>query len=124
MKTTIKTRVCTWVGLTFATSISAWANSPPTVTNVTATQRTDGSKLVDIGYDLADVDGDPCTVTVIVSDDGGATWTIPITAVTGDVGGGVTPGAGKAIVWDSGADLPGAFGSQSKVRAPNRQINE
>lgn len=32
----------------------AIANSPPVVSNVTASQRTDGSKLVDIYYDLAD----------------------------------------------------------------------
>ncbi len=76
-----------WPGAT-----PAWANNAPVVSNITVSQRTDGSKLVDIYYSLADADGDTCTVTVLASDDNGATWTVPITAVTGHVGGGVTPG--------------------------------
>jgi formylglycine-generating enzyme len=93
-----------------------WANSAPVVGNVTSSQRTDGSKLVDIRYNLADADGDACTVTVQASGDGGATWTVPITAVTGAVWAGITPGVNKLIAWNSGTDLPGAFGSQYKVR--------
>lgn len=95
---------------------AAWANSPPVVSNVTASQRTDGSKRVDIYYTLTDADGDPCTVSVQVSDDGGATWSIAATAVTGAVGAGIAPGANKHIVWSSSVDLPGAFGSQYRVR--------
>jgi formylglycine-generating enzyme required for sulfatase activity len=91
-------------------------NHAPVVSNVTASQRTDGSKIVDIRYNLADADGDACTVTVQASSDGGATWTVPITAVSGAVGAGITPGVNKLIVWNSATDLPGAFGSQYKVR--------
>ncbi len=96
----------------------AWGNNAPQVSNVTSSQRIDGSKLVDIRYDLADADGDVCTVTVIVSDDGGSTWDVPIASFIqpSDVGGGVTPGSGKHIIWNSATDLPGAFGSQYKVR--------
>ncbi|MCK4660636.1 MAG: SUMF1/EgtB/PvdO family nonheme iron enzyme [Phycisphaerae bacterium] len=100
----------------FAVSDAAWANSAPVVSNVTSSQRTDGSKIVDIRYNLSDADGDPCTVSVQASDDAGATWTVPITAVTGAVGSGITPGSGKHIVWNSATDLPEAFGSQYKVR--------
>jgi formylglycine-generating enzyme required for sulfatase activity len=71
---------------------------------------------VDIGYDLADGDGDSCTVTVVVSDDGGNTWDGPVASLTGDVGAGVTSGAGRAIVWSSEADLPSAYGMDYKVR--------
>ncbi len=102
--------------LAFLGSATAWANEAPVVSNVTSGQRTDGSKLVDIYYNLSDADGDACTVSVQASDDGGATWTVPITAVTGAVGGGVTPGSGRHIVWDCSVDLPGAFGSQYEVR--------
>ncbi len=91
-------------------------NHVPVVSNVTASQRTDGSRLVDIYYNLADADGDPCTVSVQASDDGGANWAVPITAVSGAVGPGITPGMNKHIVWDCAVDLPGAFGSQYKVR--------
>ena len=100
-----------------AVSISAaWANNPPVVSNVIAGQRTDGSKIVDIYYNLSDPDGDNCTVTVQASDDGGSTWGVPITAVGGAVGTGIPPGTGKHILWDSAVDLPGAVGSQYKVR--------
>ena len=92
------------------------ANSAPVVSNVTASQRTDSSKKVDLRYNLADADGDACTVAVIVSNDAGATWTVSATALTGAVGSGVTPGVGKLIVWDCRVDLPGAVGSQFKVK--------
>jgi len=94
---------------------TAWANSPPVVSNVTASQRTDGTKKVDIHYDLADGDGDACTVSVVASDDGGSTWSVPVSSVSGDVGPGVSPGDGKLIVWDCAVDLPGQVGSY-KVR--------
>ena len=103
-----------WVGL----SADLLANSAPVVSNVTASQRTDVSKKVDIGYDLTDADGDACTVSVQVSNDAGATWTVPASTFDGGsaVGAGVTPGTGKLIVWDSKIDQPGVFGSQFKVR--------
>jgi formylglycine-generating enzyme required for sulfatase activity len=93
----------------------ALADSPPVVSNITASQRTDGSKLVDIRYNLTDADGDACMISVQVSDDGGSSWAVPITALTGAVGAGIAPGTNKLIVWNSATDLPGAFGSQFKV---------
>ena len=105
-----------WASLAISGGAEVWANSVPEVTNVTASQRTDGSKLVDIGYKLTDEDGDPCFVTVEVSDDGGSTWDVVATTFTGDVGAGVMPGAGKAVLWECGADLPGAYGTNYKVR--------
>ena len=63
-----------WAGIAVAMALG-WGgpaargdNNPPVVSNVTASQRTDGSRLVDIGYDLADADGDACTVSVAVGD--------------------------------------------------------
>ncbi len=110
-------RVIVVVMVTVAIAAPALAdNHAPVVTNVTSSQRTDGSKLVDIRYNLADADGDACTVTVQASSDGGATWTVPITAVSGAVGAGITPGVNKLIVWNCAVDLPGAFGSQYRVR--------
>jgi formylglycine-generating enzyme required for sulfatase activity len=96
------------ITLAFITSCSAvFANSAPVVSNVTATQRSDDSKLVDIYYDLADTDGDNCTVWVTISDNGGVTWTVPAMTFTGNVGSGVTPGSGKQIIWDAGKDMRG-----------------
>ena len=92
------------------TASCLWANSTPMVSNVTAAQRGDDSKLVDIYYDLADADGDTCMVWVAVSNNGGATWKLPAHSVIGDWDAGVTVGTNKHIVWDAGADLPGASG--------------
>jgi formylglycine-generating enzyme required for sulfatase activity len=91
-------------------------NSAPVVSNVAGSQRTDGSKLVDIYYNMADADGDACTVTVRGSSDGGGTWTAPITVVTGAVGDGIIPGVSKHIVWDSAGDLPNTVGTQFRVQ--------
>ena len=62
---------------------AVWANTAPEVANVAAAQRTDGSKLVDIGYDLADADADLCAISVAVSNDGGSTWDVPAQTFTG-----------------------------------------
>jgi len=105
------------VALLLATlASSALANSAPVVSNVTSAQRNDGSKVVDIRYNLADADGNACTVTVQASNNAGSTWTVPITSLSGAVGSGITPGLNKLITWNCATDLPGAFGSQYKIR--------
>jgi formylglycine-generating enzyme required for sulfatase activity len=93
----------------------ASATSPPVVSNVIASQR-QATKLVDISYNLADADGDVQTIQVQVSGDGGLTYTIPCVTLTGDVGTGITPGTGKHIVWNAGADWNGQFVASTKVR--------
>jgi len=95
---------------------AASANSAPVVSNVTVSQRTDGSKKVDIRYNLSDADGDRCTISVQVSSDDGATWTVPAVTFSGAVGAGVAPGTGKLIVWDCTADLAGVYGTNYKVK--------
>ncbi len=78
----------------------------PVTTNLQVSQRTDGSMLVDITYDLADTDSDSLEVTLEVSSDGGQTYDITPSpaALSGDIGEGITPGTGKTIVWDIGAE--------------------
>jgi len=89
---------------------TAWANTPPQVGYVRASQRADDSKLVDITYNLADADGDACTVWIAVSNDGGVTWRAPALTYSGHAGPGVSPGSNKRIVWDAGRDMPGMIG--------------
>jgi hypothetical protein len=72
----------------------------PEVANVRMQQRTDGSRLVDIHYDLADADGDTMAVSLRFSDDGGATWDFPVLNCSGDIGQGVVAGTDRHIVWD------------------------
>jgi hypothetical protein len=88
----------------------------PVVSNVTVAQRTDGSGLVDVFYDLADADGDTCRISLNASRDGGATWRLPVHTVSGDVGGGVAPGAGRQIVWDFLHDDGGFTGANFQVQ--------
>ncbi|MCP4708061.1 MAG: formylglycine-generating enzyme family protein [Planctomycetes bacterium] len=98
-----------------AAQTAAQTNSTPVVSNVIASQRGDGSKLVDIRYDLADAEGDVCTVWLAVQNNADDSWRIAVLTVSGHVGAGQTPGTNKQIVWDAGGDIPGWTGS-IKVR--------
>ncbi|MDD3143986.1 MAG: formylglycine-generating enzyme family protein [Candidatus Cloacimonetes bacterium] len=86
----------------------------PIVYNTSIAQRTDGSKLVDISYDLFDANGDLCEVALKLSSDGGASFDhIPDPAnLSGDIGENIVPGPGKSIVWDAGAEGLDFDGSQ------------
>jgi hypothetical protein len=88
----------------------------PLVENVTFAQRTDGSKLVDITYDVSDVDGDLLAITVHISHDGGATWDFPVLNLTGEVGQGIAPGTGRTIVWDAGLMPEPVVGESFRIR--------
>ncbi len=91
-------------------------NLAPVVTNVDFNMRNDGSKIVDIIYDVNDVDGQTMTITVAASSDMGATWDMPITQVTGAIGGGITNGTGKTIVWNAGEDVPNFYSHMVQIR--------
>ncbi len=112
-------RACTLaialLGLATASAPTARA-ADPVVSNVRFAQRTDGSRLVDVTYDLADADGDTCAVTLLVSDDGGADWVMPCSQYTGDAGPGIAPGSGRHIVWNFGFDNPDREGNDYRVR--------
>jgi formylglycine-generating enzyme required for sulfatase activity len=86
------------------------------VSNVRASQRA-GDKLVDILYDLADVDGGPIRVTVTVSTNGGATFDLPAVRFSGaGYGYGMLPGANKQVVWDARSDWDGNFSTAVRFR--------
>jgi formylglycine-generating enzyme required for sulfatase activity len=87
----------------------------PVVSKVQAKQR-EGSRLVDISYDVADPDSPTLTVYLKVSADGGATWKGPVELVSGDVGRGIVPGAGKSLVWNAGKEMPNQFGLKYRYR--------
>lgn len=91
-------------------------NTPPVVTNVDFNMRNDGSKMVDITYDVFDAQGQTMTVTIAASSDSGATWNLPITQVTGAVGSGITNGTGKTIVWNAGAEIPNFYSATVQIR--------
>lgn len=78
----------------------------PVVTNVTASQRIDGSKIVDVYYDLFDANADLCYITFRLSADGGASFDIIPSAanLSGDFGEDQPGGTDRHIIWDAGAE--------------------
>ncbi len=105
-----------WMTLLVLMSALAHAQGPE-VSSVTFLQGDDGAggTHVDIYYDLMSPSG-PCEVTVWLSKDDGATFPFPVTSVTGDVGSGVAPGAGKHIVWSIAADYPDETIAQAQIQ--------
>ncbi len=104
-------------GITDGTEV-AQGRSPktaePVVTNLIATQR-QGTKLIDISYDLASVTP-TVNVTLEISQDGGLTYSVPVNSTTGAIGNSVTVGSGKTIVWNAGDDWDGNFSNQMLFR--------
>lgn len=90
----------------------------PIIYNTSITQRTDGSKLVDISYDLFDAHYEPCKVSLKLSSDGGSTfaYTPSPANLNGDIGEYVPTGAGKSILWDAGAEGIDFDGNQYVLR--------
>ena len=92
--------------------IVAFENTPPEVSSVSATQRSDGSGIVDISYDVSD--NEQSTVDVALEYWDGSWHSCTNTA--GDVGPGINTGMGKAATWDAKAQLGAAYISGCKVR--------
>lgn len=88
----------------------------PMVNNVAWAQRSDGSGLVDITYEVNDEDGDLLSIAVAVSSDNGSTWNFPCYSLSGDIGHGISPGSGKAVTWDLAHDAPDFTGSDFRIR--------
>ncbi|MFA6322491.1 MAG: hypothetical protein WCX71_03350, partial [Candidatus Buchananbacteria bacterium] len=110
----------------YATSTSFFVDyATSTVSNVVASQIL-GTTTVQILYDLFDDTPDNITVELQVSGDGGSTWTVPATSVSGDVGTSVTSGNGKIIYWQAGADYANQNKSnmQVRVRAKDKFQNQ
>ncbi len=99
----MKTAYLIFLSILFAFALAA---VPPEVNNVFTNQHTDGSKIIDIYYDLFDWEGDTCDIILMLSEDGGLNFTlIPTLAyLSGDIGVGINPGPGKHIVWDAGSE--------------------
>ena len=109
----LPSRGCVGFGLLWA--ILYWAIpafAAPSVSNVKFVQQP-GTKLVAVSYDLS---GGTCSVSLLVSNDNGATYNVPVKSVTGAVGNGVTSGTGKQIIWDAGTDWAGQHSNQIKMR--------
>ena len=88
----------------------------PVISNYNISQ-TPGSQNIAINYDLADNSGNNNTVVLQISSDGGTTWIVPTTTLTGDVGAGISSGAGKSVSWNAGVDFNNQENNLMEVRA-------
>ncbi|MFH1850976.1 MAG: formylglycine-generating enzyme family protein [Candidatus Neomarinimicrobiota bacterium] len=104
------------INLMILLNIGLLSGQQASVTNVSAGQRTDGSKIVDVYYDLAeDVVFTYFHVGLEVSFDDGANYQ-PIRFISGDAGNGVMAGTGKHIEWNLGAEFGGMYNEQTRVK--------
>jgi formylglycine-generating enzyme len=111
-------RCVTWICAAFGLAgvFASAFGAAPVVSNIRASQRP-GTHFVDIYYNVSDSDGSgPLTIYVAVSDNGGASYGVPVFTITGAVGPGVTTGNDRHIVWNAGTDWPGRFTSQCRVK--------
>jgi len=99
-------------------------NSAPVVSNVNFTMRQDGSKIVDITYDVNDPEGRTLFITVEASSDAGQTWSLKIDKITGDNGYGIISGTNKRIEWEAEYDNYNFYSPnvQIKISADNNYI--
>ena len=90
----------------FVTSIGAAIR----VENVTARLRPDGTRVVEVTFDLVALANEATArVDLLLSNDAGRSWTVvpPASSLTGDFGDAVEVGPGKRIVYESLRDRPG-----------------
>jgi len=105
------------VALLFCCGFHLPAVAEPQVANVRASQR-EGTKLVEIVYDLTVTDPSIATVevTIRISSDAGTTWDVPCHTLSGNgIGRSVVPGTDKQIVWDARADWDQQWSDQMLV---------
>jgi formylglycine-generating enzyme required for sulfatase activity len=95
----------------------------PVVSNISAVQRA-GTQLVDITYDVT-ADTTSVFVELAVSSNGGTTYSVPSTTLSGAIGAGVATGVRKVITWNAGADWNNQYSTQTrfKVTATDEILN-
>ena len=88
----------------------------PVVANVVSAQRA-GTKNVEITFEVSDADSDTLSISVEISDDSGASFVVPVTALSGHTSVSATPTpASKTLVWDASVDFNQQFNATMVVR--------
>ncbi|MDB4794893.1 formylglycine-generating enzyme family protein [bacterium] len=87
----------------------------PKVSNIRASQL-DGTKIVEILYDVEDAENDKLTIRIEISADGGERYNVPARTFEGAVGANIDPGKDKKITWNAGLDWDGEFSDKMRVR--------
>jgi hypothetical protein len=81
------------------------------ISNISATQAVGGTNVI-IHYDL----NKNATINIDISSDGGVSWTVPKTTLTGSVGAGINSGNNRTVAWNAGTDFPNQENSSMRVR--------
>ena len=118
MKTVLAPALCAFF-LVFRFGALAQTSQPPVVTGVTAAQQPFPSTHVNISYTISDPVSTSDNVWILVSSDGGNTWTIPANNFSGAYGTNVpvtsAPATNNAI-WHAGTDWNGQYTTTCRVR--------
>src|ERR1035438_343528 len=104
-----------------AVPFGALAQTAPVVpqNSVTAAQAAYPSKDVNISYTISDAVSTSDNVWIIVSLDGGNTWTVPASSFSGAEGLGVpvtSAPTAKSVTWHAGTDWNGNYTAACRVR--------
>ncbi|MDP2630771.1 MAG: hypothetical protein Q8P56_05170, partial [Candidatus Uhrbacteria bacterium] len=112
-------------GTTTTSSAFAVDYVVPVVSSVSAVQSV-GTTNVQITYDVSDNTSTDLLIELDISDDGGFTWSVVDTSVSGNVGSGQTTGVGKTITWNAGTDFDEQQQAdiQVRVRAKDKWQNQ
>lgn len=81
------------------------------ISNITAEQNI-GARTIAVHYNL----NKTATINLDISSDGGITWDIATTTLTGQIGSGIAVGNNKTISWNAGADFNNEEKSSMRVR--------
>ncbi len=111
---------CSAAAFIFSALVLDVQAADPVVSNVRVSQQS-GKKLVDITYNVTDLDNSPLTVSIAISTNDGTTFGLPAPSMSDagsvkSIGNGVTPGNDRKVVWNAGADWNGQFSSIVKAR--------
>jgi hypothetical protein len=111
-----------WIAALAVGLSSSLFAAEPVVSKVNGVQRA-GTKLVDIAYDVT-ADTPTVTISLRISSDSGATYSVPVTTLSGAVGADVAVGAGKVITWNAGTDWLGNYSSTMRYEVTADPVPE
>ena len=108
----MKKSILTFFSIFLFTALFAQTGS---ITNVQVEQRSDGSGLVDIYFDLNGQEDDYYLKLWVSFDAGVNYWAVNKSFLTGDTGP-VSPGSSKHIVWDPTQQYPNMYSPETKLK--------